>query len=101
MTDEGPIKIRVTVTAEVVDAAALTAAALATLNGAELEDGEEVDLDALAALRDAIPDDPSAAIVTLVDPATPLAAIPGVVLHDIDVEVGTALDDDEPEIRLP
>jgi hypothetical protein len=97
----GPVKIRVTVTVDVVDAAALTEAALAALGSAELDSDEDVDLDALAELRAAIPGDPSAAIVTLVDPATPLADIPGVSLLGVDVEVGTTLEDDEPEIRLP
>jgi hypothetical protein len=99
MADGDEITIRVTVTAEVVDKEALTAAALAALAEATTSGDEEVDLEAVAALRAAVPDDPSAAIVTLVDPESPLADIPGVELTSIDVEVGTDLD--ERHIELP
>jgi hypothetical protein len=96
------IKIRITISAEVTDAAALTAAAMAALDAATASDDDELDLTAMAELRAAIPDDPSAAVVALVDPAYPLEELPGVAFTGIDVETGTDLDEpDGPDIQLP
>lgn len=92
------IKIRVTVTAEVVDVDALTMAALGALAEAAASGDEDVDLDGIAELRAAIPDDPAAAVVALVDPESPLADIAGVTLLAVDVEVGPDADE---QIELP
>lgn len=91
------IAIRVTVTAEVTDADALARAALALVNEAAANGDGEVDVEALADLRAAIPDDPAAAVVALVDPEAPMAEIPGVTLVGVDVEVGP----EELAIELP
>lgn len=95
---EDLIKIRVTVTAEVTDAAVLTEAALAAV--AEAEGEADADQVSLAELRAAIPEDPAAAVVTLVDPGAPLTELPGVELVAVDVEVGTDLEGDA-AIELP
>lgn len=97
MTD-GPIKIRVTVTAEVIDVAELTAAALDVIDNTTGQSTDPDEQAALADLRSAVPDDPSAAIVALVDPEAPLTELPGVALVAVDVEVGPEL---EEHIELP
>lgn len=97
MTD-GTIKIRVTVTAEVTDQAALTDAALAVIDNTAEQSTDAEEKAALADLRGAVPEDPAAAIVALVDPEAPLLELPGVALVAVDVEVGPELDE---QIELP
>lgn len=97
MTD-GQIKIRVTVTAEVIDAAALTDAALTVIDNTAAQSTDPEEKAALDDLRAAVPEDPSAAIVALVDPESPLYELPGVEFVGLDVEVGPEL---EESIELP
>jgi hypothetical protein len=95
---EGQIKIRVTVTVEVTDAAALTDAALTVIDNTDRQSTDPEERAALADLRGAVPEDPSAAIVALVDPEAPLLELPGVEFVGLDVEVGPELED---QIELP
>jgi len=92
------IKIRVTVTAEVVDADALTDAALTVIDNTAAQSTDPEEKAALDDLRAAVPEDPSAAIVALVDPEAPLLELPGVEFVGLDVEVGPELDQ---AIELP
>jgi hypothetical protein len=92
------IKIRVTVSAEVTDAAALTDAALTVIDNTAAQSTDDEERAALDELRAAVPEDPAAAIVALVDPEAPLLDLPGVEFVGLDVEVGPEID--EP-IELP